>query len=242
MGIAEREAKSRRLYRKYYAHLPSREEMLDAVVVPLLRGDQTLLDAGSGRTMAILKRYAPKVRFAVGVDVVAPVEPRDGSTAAVVADLASLPLASESVDIVVSRSVVEHLDDPVGVFTELARALKPGGQLIFTTPNKLYYSSIVASLVPYRWKDFYIRHAFAERYEHFPVRYRANTPGALHRLATRAGLHVRRLEALRHFPYALLFSPTLFRLGILYDWVVTRLRLDRLQSTWLVVMERPQRA
>ena len=35
-----------------------------------------------------------------------------------------------------------------------------------------------------------------------------------------------------------LFSPLLFRLGMLYDWLVTGLRLDDLQSTWLVVMER----
>jgi hypothetical protein len=35
-----------------------------------------------------------------------------------------------------------------------------------------------------------------------------------------------------------MFSPLLFRLGMLYDWCVTAMGLDSLQSNWLVVMER----
>ena len=78
-----------------------------------------------------------------------------------------------------------------------------------------------------------------EGYDHFPVFYRANTRRALRRVAAHAGLVVEHVQAIRHFPYYLLFSPALFRLGIFYDRVVTRLRLDALQSTWLVTMRRP---
>ena len=125
------------------------------------------------------------------------------------------------------------------MFRELGRVLKPGGRLVFTTPNKYYYSSLVAGMIPYKWKDSYMRWAFREEtYDHFPVFYRANTRRALHRLAAETGLRVVRVQAVRHFPYYLLFSPLLFRLGMLYDWLVTGLRLDDLQSTWLVVMER----
>jgi hypothetical protein len=75
-------------------------------------------------------------------------------------------------------------------------------------------------------------------YDHFPVMYRANTKGSLRRIAADAGFTIERLDALRHFPFYFLFSPILFRLGVVYDRIVTRLRLDGLQSTWLVVLRR----
>jgi hypothetical protein len=77
-----------------------------------------------------------------------------------------------------------------------------------------------------------------ETYDHFPVFYRANTRRAFQRMASQVQLRIESIQAIRHFPYYFLFSPMLFRLGMLYDWLVTRLGLDDLQSTWLVVMVR----
>lgn len=238
-GLAEREAKCRVLVRKYYKDVPTREWHLDQAVESVLRPTDVLLDAGSGSTLALLNRYAPKATFGVGIDVVPPEEAAAPNAAVAMGDLGSLPFPNRTFDVVVSRSVVEHLEDPTAVFRELQRVLRPGGRVIFTTPNKYYYSSIVAGLVPYSWKDFYMRRMFGDQgYDHFPVFYRANTARALRRLAARSGLAIERLDAVRHFPFYLLFSPALFRLGIVYDQLVTRFRLDALQSTWLVVMRR----
>jgi SAM-dependent methyltransferase len=243
MGRAERYARCRALVRKYYRGVvPTREAAMDAVVLPLLRPGDSLLDAGCGDTLALLKRYGPLVSFAAGVDLGAPSEKRPGRTGVAVGDLRALPFRDAVFDVVVSRSVVEHLEHPVAVFAELRRVLKPGGCLVFTTPNKYYYSSLIASMIPFTWKDRVIRRVFeddGEAYDHFPVFYRANTRAGIRRVAAKAGLRVTEVRALRHFPYYFLFSPTLFRLGMLYDWVVTWLRLDGLQSTWLVVMARP---
>ena len=240
MSLVEREAKCRVLQRKYYADLPSRDWLLDQAVSALLQPDNTFLDAGCGTTLALVNRYAPRVAFAVGVDVETPTLAPAKNAVVIVGDLAALPLRDRLFDIVVSRSVVEHLEHPRAVFRELGRTLKPGGRLIFTTPNKYYYSSLVAGMIPYSWKDAYMRSVFGtDGYDHYPVFYRANTRGALRRIAAEAGLVVERIAALRHFPYYFLFSPTLFRLGIVYDRLVTRLRLDGLQSTWLVTMRKP---
>jgi SAM-dependent methyltransferase len=239
MGLAEREAKCRGLLRKYYSDIPSREWFMDQAVRSVLRPTDRLLDAGSGSTLALLNHYALNTSFAIGIDVVTPSEKPVAKATVAMGDLSSLPFKDNSFDLVVSRSVVEHLENPRAVFREFGRTLRPGGRLIFTTPNKYYYSSIVAGLIPYSWKDWYMRAMFGdEGYDHFPVFYRANTRRSLRQVAADGGLVVERLKALRHFPYYLLFSPMLFRLGLLYDWVVSRYHLDALQSTWLVVMRR----
>lgn len=46
-----------------------------------------------------------------------------------------LPLATESVDVVVLNEVIEHLVDTDGAVAELSRVLKPGGHLLLSTPN-----------------------------------------------------------------------------------------------------------
>jgi len=55
------------------------------------------------------------------------------SVTRVCADARALPLASQSVDLIYSNLMLQWCDDPVAVFTELRRALRPGGLLLFST-------------------------------------------------------------------------------------------------------------
>lgn len=52
-----------------------------------------------------------------------------------VADMALLPHAGATFDLVVSCETVEHLPDPVGALRGVANALRSGGTLLLTTPN-----------------------------------------------------------------------------------------------------------
>jgi SAM-dependent methyltransferase len=241
MSMADRHEKCMALVRKYYADVPTRDSLTDATVLPWLSPGQRIMDAGCGDQLPLINRYAPHVKFAVGVDVVTPSTKPAPNAAVTISDLGALPFQDETFDLVVSRSVVEHLEYPRKVFAEFRRILRPGGRIVLATPNKYYYSCLVAMLVPYRLKDTFMRWLHGEGgYDHFPVFYRANTRGALRAIAAEVGLRVTHVEAIRHFPYYFLFSPMLFRVGMLYDWLITWLRLDSLQSNWFVVLERPE--
>jgi SAM-dependent methyltransferase len=241
MGMMQRRQKCQELKRRYYADVPSRDERLDREVSPRLGPDVILLDAGCGSGLPQLSQYGPKVALALGVDMEAPRVELPPNTRIHVGNLEQMPFASSSVDVVISRSVFEHLEHPDRVLTEIRRVLRPGGRLVLTTPNKYYYSCLLVRLIPERAKAFYFRTVFGEdSYDYFPVHYRANTRTSLRRLAHVAGLRVEKIEAIRHFPFYLVFSPLLFRLGTLYDYAITWLRLDGLQSNWLVVMVKEQ--
>jgi SAM-dependent methyltransferase len=56
------------------------------------------------------------------------------------ANLAALPVASGSVDVVANFQVIEHLWDQDGFLAECRRILRPGGILLVTTPNRLTFS------------------------------------------------------------------------------------------------------
>jgi SAM-dependent methyltransferase len=239
MGVVERRRKCRELVHRYYSHVASRQDVLDREMADLLHSSAVLLDAGCGADLPLVARYGPKVSVAIGVDLCHPRVRPLARAYPVVGDLGSIPLRGESVDVVVSRSVVEHLRQPVPVFREIYRVLRPGGRFVFTTPNKLYYACLIALLVPEVLKARYFRVVFgADAYDHFPVQYRANTRRALERAARATGFKLTKVEALPHYPYYLMFSPLLFRLGMLYDLAIEAWGLDSLQSTWLVVMEK----
>ena len=85
-----------------------------------------------------------------------------------------LPYADESLNLVVASEVVEHMPEPERVAREIARVLKPGGQLILTMP--------VESRTP--------AHAHTLR-----------GAGELRELLWGAGLSVRRLEPRWHLGF-----------------------------------------
>jgi len=51
-----------------------------------------------------------------------------------VADVFSLPIRDNSVDVIIASEIIEHVFDPDLFLHKLITALKPGGQLIVTTP------------------------------------------------------------------------------------------------------------
>jgi ubiquinone/menaquinone biosynthesis C-methylase UbiE len=62
-------------------------------------------------------------------------------------DACALQLEDDSYDVVVSSECIEHTPDPRKALREMARVLKPGGRIIVTTPNKLWYPVVCFSMV-----------------------------------------------------------------------------------------------
>ncbi|MBI3748918.1 MAG: class I SAM-dependent methyltransferase [Chloroflexi bacterium] len=86
-------------------------------------------------------RFVPVARRVVGVDVspgaidAARLRAADGRPEFVLTSGAALPFADDSFDLVTSFQVLEHVSDPLAYLRELARVVRPGGELFLATPN-----------------------------------------------------------------------------------------------------------
>jgi ubiquinone/menaquinone biosynthesis C-methylase UbiE/peptidoglycan hydrolase CwlO-like protein len=116
-----------------------------ALALDLVRGKSVLdIASGEGYGSAYLSQVANSV---IGVDIdrecINFSRKKYGSISNlefVVGSCDAIPLASESIDIVVSFETIEHHDNHDEMMQEIKRVLKPGGVLVISAPNRLTYS------------------------------------------------------------------------------------------------------
>ena len=229
-----------RLLKKFYGNSPHPYRLFEEQVGRTLRPDSVLLDAGCGRTVPVLRKFVGRASRLIGVELVEFTDVPSGIET-FRADLANIPVADASVDVIMSRSVFEHLEDPAAVYNEFARILKPGGRVIFLTANMWDYATLIARLVPNRFHPSIVRWTEGrEEADTFPVCYRTNTHRTVLRLAADAGLEVDEFRYLGQYPNYLMFNAALFLLGTGYDKLVTRFEALRFLRGWiLVTLRRP---
>jgi ubiquinone/menaquinone biosynthesis C-methylase UbiE len=111
---------------------------------------------GEGYGTALLASSARRV---LGVDydeqTVAHAAATYPQAAFVRANLAALPVPSASVDVLTTLQVIEHVWNHPEFVRECLRALRPGGLLIVTTPNRLTFSpGLEAPVNPFHTHEF----------------------------------------------------------------------------------------
>jgi ubiquinone/menaquinone biosynthesis C-methylase UbiE len=226
------------LIRRFYRPEDHPYRIFERTAARFVQPGSLVLDAGCGRTSdagAFLGKTGARV---VGVDLV---DRGDRRIAFAKSNLEQLPVRSASIDLVVSRSVMEHLQDPLSVWKEVRRVLKPEGQFVFLTPNLFDYVSLIAKLVPNHLHPAIIRFAEGrEEQDVFPTVYRSNTVRAIRRLGEAAGFEQPSVQHLTQYPSALCFSRIAFLAGVGFERLV-RLPPLRFLRPWLLVVVKPRR-
>ena len=206
-----------------------------------LRPEHTLLDAGCGRTAPILEKYRGKARRLIGVDLV-----EFGAATPDLelyhCDLAEIPIEDNSVDVIMARSVMEHVTDPARVYSESYRVLKPGGHFIILTANLWDYASIIAKLIPNRFHPWIVSKTEGrEEHDVFPIAYRTNTRSAVERWVKHAGFEIVSFRYLGQYPSDFMFNSFLFLLATGYEKLIGHVpALNFLQGWIFVTLRKPE--
>ena len=229
-------ALAERLRAKYFGRDEHPYRTFEREVEHYLGPESTLLDAGCGRTAPVLAKYRGKAKRLIGVDLVE-FDPAVGGIELLNKDLGKMGLPDRCVDLVMSRSVMEHVEDPLAVYSEINRVLKPAGHLIFLTANLWDYASLIAKLVPNRFHPWIVsRVEGREEHDVFPIQYRTNTLGAVKRFAGRTGFDIISFRYLGQYPCYFMFNGALFFLATGYEKLISRSEALRFLRGWILVV------
>lgn len=114
-------------YRWVASHLASARVVVDA-------------GAGEGYGAAMLRSPGPVIALEYDALACAHIARTYPRVAVAQANLVSLPLRTGSADALTCLQVVEHLWDLHAFLRECRRVLRPGGELVITTPQRLTFS------------------------------------------------------------------------------------------------------
>lgn len=162
---------------------------------PLIGSETVVLEAGCGFSNLYAEDYK-RAKKVIGVDISQEyLNANNVIQEKIVADLSSFPQVPDaSVDLILSAWVFEHLKSPDMVFREFARVLKPGGRVVFVTPNSWNYIVMLNRLIPHWLRmKIVLRLAGSLTVDPMPTFYRANNPLQLRSLAKQASLRVENL-------------------------------------------------
>lgn len=216
-----------------------------ARVQALLGENDIVLDVGCGRGRRVedhcafrsaLQDLRGQNRTVIGIDV----DPGARSNSFIdefrlIESTVHWPVDDESVDLLYSDFVMEHVERPEEFFAEAARVLKPGGYICLRTPNAWSYISLVSKLVPNRFHARVVAFAQGKRQARdvFPTYYRCNSRRALRRRLEAHGFDacVYSVEA---DPSYMTFSRTAYRFAA----VVHRMLPSPFRSTLLAFAQK----
>jgi SAM-dependent methyltransferase len=190
-----------------------------------LSRNATLLDFGAGRGLKPQHRFGGLAARVVGVDIdEAVLDNPHVDEKKLMTPGGPIPYPDNSFDVVASANVLEHVQDPDAVFSEIWRVLRPGGVFVFQTPNKRHYVPTIARLTPHAFHVWVARRRGVKSCDVFPTVYRANTIGAIRQLARRHDFAIDQLETIEGRPEYLRAFVILYPLGIAYERIVNSVR------------------
>jgi SAM-dependent methyltransferase len=215
-----RQERWRQRYKERRPEWNSSPILYKKLIAEKVNADTRILDIGCGHT-DFLKDVYERTLYTFGVDPDANALKKNKTIKNTVAAHAEhLPFDNNFFDIVVLAWVLEHLENPEKVFREIYRVLKPGGTVIFLTPNTWNYNVWIIRAIPNIFHDFFTRQLY-DRQEHdtFPTRYNINSVKRVEGLLTKIG-YVREQMILNGDPTYISFSKPLFSFACFLEWLL----------------------
>ena len=201
-------------------------ELPDGAVVLDLGGGRRCVYAGSvqprGRVKLIAVDRSPE-ELALNDDVS---ETR-------VADVAAgLPMPTGSVDVLLSRALLEHVADVPAAIEHMARVLKPGGVALHLVPCRYSLFGVIARLLPFGplLRLLHVVMPWTRGQVEFPVHYDHCFPQALEAEFRRAGFCSVEASITWAAPGYFESVFPVFLLHAAYEWTIRRLRLRKLAA------------
>ena len=206
------------------------------------------VDVGAGRGEDVIHRRGPTTsvpssayRLAIDIDFDALRQNRS-SDAWIVADASvGLPLADRKVDLLTSRTVIEHLADTEAFVREVARVLKCGGRTIHFLPSRYAPFALINRMLPANLARSILYGLYPDSRDvaGYPAFYDKCTPSDMKLLLERAGLIVTATTRSYYQAHYFAFLAPAYALSAFYDWLTWRTSADNLCACFIIEAMKP---
>ncbi|KAA5602531.1 class I SAM-dependent methyltransferase [Blastochloris sulfoviridis] len=193
------------------------DELFRDRILEHLKPDDVVLDLGAGAGIVKQMNFKGVARRVCGVDIDPRVVDNPMLDEGRISDASAIPYEAETFDLVFADNVLEHLAEPMSVFQEVARVLKPGGMFLFKTPNKWHYVPTIARMTPHWFHAAVNGWRGREADDVFPTLYRANSRSDVESLAAATGFDVIAIDRIERRPEYLRFSVPTYLAGAAYE-------------------------
>lgn len=212
------QAVDRRFYPDYQRNWD--DKVFRERILQVIGQDVQMLDIGAGAGIVEPMNFRGIARRVCGVDLDPRVVHNPFLDEARVSDAGEIPYPDAIFDVVIADNVMEHLEYPEQVFVEIARVLRPGGKLLFKTPNRNHYMPVIARLTPHSFHQWVNRLRGRHETDTFPTRYLCNSPAQVCQIAAKSGLHIDSLELIEGRPEYLRITLPTYLVGLAYERLV----------------------
>ncbi len=155
-----------------------------------------------------------------------------------VASAEKLPFEDNTFDVVVSAWVLEHLPNPKESFSEIYRVLKPGGKVVFLTPNVWNYNVWIIRIIPEIFHDFLTKRLYARKEnDTYPKKYKINSPKTIKNTLQKIGFKEDQL-ILNGDPSYISFNEFLYKFAVLIEKILDRKSLNFMKVHLIGVFEK----
>ncbi len=217
-----------RIFRRYYSDQKYNGTLqFWRFIDNYIAGSCRILEIGAGPTNATTEYLSGKGSV-TGIDIDEAVKGNKHCIETVTYDGVHMPFADGSFDLAVSSYVFEHVEKPDELMVEIRRVLRPGGVLVFRTPNLWHYVSIGARIVPkYMQKKVinYLQNGQRKEQDIYPTYHRMNTSFQCRKLLLNAGFQNIEIKLQEYHPSYFGGSQFLFYLMMLWERIINSTEL-----------------
>jgi SAM-dependent methyltransferase len=147
----------------------------------LQNSSYTCLDIGCGKLSELSEDLDFKIK--VGTDILFPQVNNTFNFPFLQSDLYYLPFRDQSIEIILLKFVVEHLEYPKKAFKEMNRILKPAGRILILTTNIRSPIIFLPKIIPYKMRKNIIHKIFGvDDDDIFPTYHHLNSLNTIKKL------------------------------------------------------------
>ena len=234
------EGLDRRFYPAYSRNWD--DQLFRQILLERITPQSDVLDLGAGAGIVSQMNFRGFARRVCGVDPDERVLRNPYLDDARVGTGEAIPYPDSCFDIVFADNVFEHLQRPELVLGEVWRVLKPGGSLLFKTPNAFHYVPLIARITPLAFHRAVNKIRGRAAQDTFPTVYKANSIRAIDRLARTTRFQIVDIRLIEGRPEYLRISPITYLAGLTYERLVNATEaLANLRVLLIAELKKPGR-